>query len=687
MQNFLLELGTEELPPKSLRQLAQSLSDNIETQLDAAELSFETITWHAAPRRLAVTVTQLANTQPDKVVEKKGPSVKAAFDSDGNPTKAAQGWARSNGITVEEAERVATDKGEWLLFKAEVQGKTVAQLLPEIVNTAVSKLPIPKPMRWGSSRTQFIRPVHTLTMLYGDQLIPAKVLDIESGRVIRGHRFMGDQELTLTHADDYLTSLEKQGKVIADYESRKAFILNGVTQAANAVGGKADLDDALVEEVTSLVEWPVILIASFDPEFLTVPSEALVYTMKGDQKYFPVYDEAGELLPKFIFVSNIESKDPNQVIDGNEKVVRPRLADAEFFFKTDRKHSLQSRLESLSGVTFQKQLGSLKARSERISAIAGQVAELLGANVADAQRAGLLSKTDLMTEMVMEFTDTQGVMGMHYARLDGESEAVAVAISEQYLPKFSGDRVPSHPVSIAVALAEKLDTLTGIFGINQPPKGDKDPFALRRAAIGTLRIIVDNQLKLDLQPLIKYSVAQHQSNLSNENTANEVIDFLLGRFRSWYQEQGISVDVIQAVLARRPTSPTDFDHRVKAVNHFRGLEQAEALAAANKRVGNILAKNSSELGAELTASLLQEPAEIALAEQLQQVSKGLDVLAAKGEYQQVLTSLAELRANIDAFFDNVMVMADDPALKQNRLALLNQLRNQFLLVADISVLQ
>ncbi|MFB2802718.1 glycine--tRNA ligase subunit beta [Shewanella seohaensis] len=685
-ENLLIELGTEELPPKALRKLAESFLANFTEELTKADLAFKSAVWYAAPRRLAINVTELAIAQADKIVEKRGPAVSSAFDAEGKPTKAAEGWARGNGITVDQAERLVTDKGEWLVYNAKVEGVETKSLIAAMAQRALDKLPIPKPMRWGSSKTQFIRPVHTATMLLGSELIEGELLGIKSARNVRGHRFMGTG-FELDHADNYLTLLKEKGKVIADYESRKALIKADAEKAAAKIGGTADIEDDLLEEVTSLVEWPVVLTASFEEKFLNVPSEALVYTMKGDQKYFPVFDDAGKLLPNFIFVANIESKDPAQIIAGNEKVVRPRLADAEFFFNTDKKHTLESRLPSLETVLFQQQLGTLKDKVTRISALAAFIAEQTGANAVDAARAGLLSKTDLMTNMVMEFTDTQGTMGMHYARLDGETEAVALAMEEQYKPKFSGDTVPTAAVSCAVALADKLDTLVGIFGIGQAPKGAADPFALRRAAIGVLRIIVENKLPLDLVTLIAKAQELHGTNLSNANASDEVLEFLMARFRAWYQDKGIDVDVILAVLARRPTRPADFDSRINAVSHFRSLEASSALAAANKRVSNILAKVEGELPTAINSALLAEAAEQALAAKLAELQPQLAPLFANADYQQALTLLSSLRESVDQFFEDVMVMADDEALKNNRLALLNNLREQFLHVADISLLQ
>ncbi len=614
-------------------------------------------------------------------------AVSAAFDAEGNPTKAAQGWARGCGITVDQAERMVTDKGEWLLFKQEVKGQPTSEIVVELAAKALANLPIAKPMRWGNKTTQFIRPVKTLTMLMGSDLIEGEILGVASDRTIRGHRFMGEQEFTIDSAEQYPAILEERGKVMADYEARKAIILADAQKAAAAVGGIADLEDDLVEEVTSLVEMvPVVLTAKFEEEFLKVPSEALVYTMKGDQKYFPVYDENKKLLPNFIFVSNIESKEPRYVIEGNEKVVRPRLADAEFFFNTDRKRPLIDRLPELEQAIFQKQLGTIKDKTDRITELAGYIAEQIGTDVEKSKRAGLLAKCDLMTSMVFEFTDTQGVMGMHYARHDGEAEEVAVALNEQYMPRFAGDELPSNGVSTAVAMADKLDTIVGIFGIGQAPKGS-DPFALRRASLGVLRIIVEYGYNLDLVDLVAKAKSLFGDRLTNDNVEQDVIEFMLGRFRAWYQDEGFSVDIIQAVLARRPTKPADFDQRVKAVSHFRELEAAESLAAANKRVGNILAKFDGELAADIDLALLQEDAEKALAESVEVMTEALEPAFAAGNYQEALSKLADLREPVDAFFDNVMVMADDEALKKNRLTLLNNLRNLFLQIADISLLQ
>ena len=685
-QNFLVEIGTEELPPKALKTLATSFADNVEAELNQAGLTFDKIEWFAAPRRLAVKVLNLATQQPSKEIEKRGPAVSAAFDAEGKPTKAAEGWARGCGITVEQAERIATDKGEWLVHRAKIEGQPTKNLLNDIVANALAKLPIPKPMRWADKTVQFIRPVHTVTMLLGDELIEGEILGVASARTIRGHRFLGEKEFEIQHADQYPQLLREKGSVVADFNERKAEILAKSQAKATALGGVADIEESLLEEVTSLVEYPNVLAAKFEERFLAVPAEALVYTMKGDQKYFPIYDKDGKLLPHFIFVSNINPEDPTAIIEGNEKVVRPRLTDAEFFFKTDLKQKLVDRLPRLETVLFQQQLGTLKDKTDRIEQLAGEIAKQIGADEAKAKRAGLLSKCDLMTNMVFEFTDTQGVMGMHYARHDGEDEEVAVALNEQYMPRFAGDELPKSLVASAVALADKFDTLTGIFGIGQAPKGSADPFALRRAALGALRIIVEKNLPLDLEDLVKKSAALFGDKLTNSNVVADVVDFMLGRFRAWYQDEGIAVDVIQAVLARRPTRPADFDARVRAVSHFRTLDSAEALAAANKRVANILAKAEGDIGA-IDVALCIEPAEQVLAQSVLSLAKEVQPLIAQGEYTAVLDKLAGLRQPVDNFFDNVMVNAEDAKLRQNRLAILNTLQGLFLQVADISLLQ
>ena len=685
-ETLLIELGTEELPPKSLNILATTLFEQIKSHLDKADLTYSDIRWFATPRRLAVQVDDLIAQQADKIIEKRGPAVSVAFDEEGNASKAAMGWARSNGITVEQAERLTTDKGEWLLYKANQTGKTVKELIPDMVNQALSKLPIPKPMRWGSSRTQFIRPVHTLTLMYGEQVIEGETLGVRSSNEVTGHRFHHEGLVKLNHANEYKEKLAK-AYVMDDFDERQKVIQEQIKSVAESLNANAIIDEELLNEVSALVEWPVTLVGSFDKDFLNVPREPLIYSMQDHQKYFPVEDKQGKLLNQFIFVSNIESKDPQQVIFGNEKVIRPRLADAEFFYTNDKKRSLESRLVNLEAVLFQKQLGTLKDKSERIASLSEYIAEQLGENSADAHRAGLLSKTDLLSDMVQEFPQVQGTMGKYYAQNDGESAAIAQALEDQYRPRFAGDNLPEANIGCAVAIADKIDSLVGIFGINQAPKGDKDPFALRRAAIGVIRISIEKQLDLDLEKLIVHSINLYGEKLSNNKTKTQVVDFIMGRFRAYFQEHNVSVDVIQAVLVKKITTPLDFEKRVKAVSYFRTLDEASTLAAANKRVGNILAKFDGELYSTFKAELATEEAELNLANAYAAIYEKVTPLMAAKDYQAALSELALLKAPIDTFFDSVMVMADDEAIKINRLTLLNEIRNSFFAIADISVLQ
>ena len=682
---LLIEIGTEELPPKALKGLSEAFTNAIQQLLSEAQFSFSAIKPFASARRLAVQVVDLTAEQADSLVEKRGPAVAAAFASDGTPSKAAEAWARSNGIEVNQAERLVTDKGEWLLYKATVPGQPLATVLPELVQQALKQLPIAKPMRWGNSDAQFIRPVHTITMLYGDQLIAGEVLGIESGTQLQGHRFHCPAGVHLSHANDYEKTLYG-AHVVADFSRRRELIVTAINQLASKLGGHVEHDSALLDEVTALVEWPVALSARFDESFLEVPKEPLIVTMKDDQRYFPLQDNHGKLLPAFIFITNIDSKDPAQIIAGNEKVVRPRLADAQFFFNSDKKTSLVQRRDNLATVLFQKDLGSVQQKSDRIAQVAAAIAALIGSDAAIAERAGWLCKADLNSNMVSEFPETQGIMGMHYARHDGEPEGVAEAIYEHYLPRFSGDALPKTLAGAAVAIADKLDTLVGIFGIGMIPKGDRDPFALRRAAIGLLRIIVEKKLPLDLQQLVEISRASFGSLLTSTTVQNDVVEFLLGRFRAWYQEQNIDIDVIQAVLARRPTRPVDFDQRVHAVSAFRALPQADALAAANKRVSNILAKVQGAIPTAVNPALFSEPSETVLYDALKAASAVASAKLDNGNYSAALNELAALQAPVDAFFETVMVNAEDAAVRANRQALLGQLQQQFLQIADISLL-
>ncbi len=687
---FLVELGCEELPPKSLKVLAESFLAGIEAGLKQAGLPYDHARYYAAPRRLAVSVQHLALQQPDRVLTVDGPPVKAAFDANGNPTQAALGFAKKNGIDISEVDR----SGEKLRYSKHIEGNTALALLPQIVQQALDALPIAKRMRWGASKVEFVRPTQWLVMLLGDEVVPSTLLSQQADRYTRGHRFMAQDKRIALHYTNYPASLEhnyethlEMAYVVPDFAKRQKMIVTMVEALAAEQGGNALMPAALLDEVTGLVEYPVPLVCSFEECFLHVPQEALISTMQDNQKYFCLVDAKGKLLPRFITVANIQSSNPKFIVEGNEKVVRPRLTDAEFFFKQDQKTKLESRNERLKTVVFQAQLGTVYEKAERISELAAFIAAQIGGDVALAQRAGILSKCDLATEMVGEFPELQGIAGYYYAQHDGEGEEVALALNEQYLPKFSGDVLPSTATGLAVAIADKLDTLVGIFGINQPPTGSKDPFGLRRAAIGLLRIIIEKELTLDINVLSQQAVNAYGSKLSNANTVNEVFEFLLGRYRAMYEEQNIGVDVIQAVQTLKPTQPLDFDRRIKAVANFRNLAEAEALAAANKRVANILSKDGVTVTGAVDNSLLSEAAEQTLAAQVAKLQAELTPLFAAGDYTPALTALAALRAPIDSFFDTVMVNADDLAIRQNRLNLLASLRALFLAVADISQLQ
>lgn len=688
-QDFLFELGTEELPPKALKSLSAALEKEVVSSIKElfgkqAEALFAdtTVNSYAAPRRLALLLSNLADEVPSSTFMMQGPPARIAFDEQGNPSKALEGFARKCGTTVENLQEI---DGK-MCFSQSLPAKAIADELPAIIETALSKLPIPKRMRWGASRTEFVRPVKWLVMLMGDQVIECEILGLKADRNTRGHRFHYNNEITLNQANEYLENLESVGWVIADFEERREKIRAQVESEGVAINGIAQIDEDLLDEVTALNEWPVALTGRFDDRFLDVPSQALISSMKEHQKYFHVTDSNGKLMPFFITIANIESTDPAQVIAGNEKVIRPRLADAAFFFETDKKRTLESRIEDLKSIVFQQELGTLHDKAMRVAVLAKHIAAQLGQDQDKAERAAMLAKTDLMTDMVYEFTDLQGLMGYHYALHDGEDEGVALAQNEQYMPRFAGDELPQSEPGIAVALADRLDTLTGLFGINQPPTGSKDPFALRRASLGVLRIIVERQLNLDLEDLIQVATNNYTDLPAKDGLVARITDFMLDRFRAWYDDEGIATEVYLAVHALRPTRPLEFNQRVQAVSHFRTLEEAGALAAANKRVANILSKQDSDIASSVSEALLQEDAEKALAKAVAEKAIQLQPLFAQGDFKAVLEQLAELRPVVDKFFDEVMVMADDDATRNNRLALLNQLRNLFLGVADISAL-
>lgn len=689
-RDLLIEIGTEELPPKALSRLSQAFHDGVQEGLARADLSHAGIKTYATPRRLALLVTALQDGQSDKQVERRGPALTSAFDDEGCPTQAAKGFARSCGVEVEDLEKQETDKGSWLVFRMQQRGESTQQLVPDIVREALDRLPIPKRMRWGSLKEQFVRPVHWVILLFGDEVIPANILSVEAQRETRGHRFHHPDSIYIGEPAAYAPLLESQGHVIADFADRREAIRGQVLEIARSVQGTAVIDDDLLDEVTSMVEWPVAVLGNFEQRFLQVPAEALVSAMKNHQKYFHVVDAQGKLLPHFITVSNIESHDPDKVREGNERVIRPRLSDAEFFWNQDRRQPLANHLETLRNVVFQNKLGSLYDKTQRTRDLAVAIAMALSADTNLAGRAAELCKCDLMSSMVGEFPELQGIMGRYYALHDGEASEVATAIDEHYMPRFSGDALPATPAGQCTALADKLDTLVGIFGIGQVPTGDKDPFALRRTALGVLRILVELDLDLNVSELLHSAVEnynQQNGSIVPASTADEVMDFILARLQVYYSSQGIAHDEIDAVLCLRPEVLQDSDKRLHALSEFRKLPQAESLAAANKRISNILKKTGDKIPESWDESLLVEPAEKKLGHQLQDLRIKLEPLYAQQDYASAMKLLAGLRENVDAFFDHVMVMTDDESLRNNRLALLNTLRNLFLRVADLSRLQ
>ncbi|MCU4413818.1 glycine--tRNA ligase subunit beta [Acinetobacter sp. WU_MDCI_Axc73] len=682
----LFELGCEELPPKSLKALRDALKAETEKGLNDAGLNFASIEAYAAPRRLALKITDIDAAQADTQKRFDGPAVQAAYDSEGKPTKALEGFMRGQGIEANQVSTFQAGKVEKVCYYKDIQGKSLDELLPTILQTALDNLPIAKRMRSAASRTEFVRPVKWVVLLKDDQIIQATIQDHQAGNVTYGHRFHAPQAITLSHANDYLAALEN-AYVVADFEKRQTTIQQQVKKLADEVNATAIVPTDLLDEVTALVEWPVALRATFEERYLAVPQEALITTMQDNQKYFCLVNAEGKLQPYFITISNIESKDPTQIIEGNEKVVRPRLSDAEFFFLQDQKQPLASRKDKLANMVFQAELGTLWDKSQRIAKLASQIATLTHGDRTAAEQAGLLAKCDLTSELVGEFPELQGTAGTYYARLEGLPSEVADAIAEQYLPRFSGDILPQTQTGTALALADRLDTLVGIFGIGQAPTGSKDPFSLRRAAIGVLRLLIEKGLDLPLVELTKIASENYHGKLREPVKAqHEALNFIEARYRAMYEDQGVAIDVIQSVQALSPKSPLDFDHRVKAVNHFKTLPEAQALAAANKRVANILAKEGQIVG-DVDASLLVEDAEKALFAALQNVTPVVQPLLEAHNYTDALSQLASLRAPIDAFFDNVMVMAEDPKLKANRLRLLAQLRGLFTAIADVSMLQ
>lgn len=682
--DFLVEIGTEELPPKALKTLSDAFMKGIEQGLEEAELSFDTVTAYASPRRLAVMVKALQTKQADKTVERKGPAKKAAFDANGEPTKALLGFARGCGAEVAELSEIETDKGIWMVYHLAQKGQLAAELLPNIVNKSLSQLPIPKRMRWGSSDVEFVRPVHWVLMLLGNQVVPATILGHTASNQTYGHRFHAPGAIDIAQPTDYVGALKLKGYVQADFTERKTAIRQQVEAAAQAVGGVAEVDEDLLEEVTALNEWPTAVVGEFDESFLAVPPEALISAMKGHQKYFHMLDGDGRLMAKFITVSNIESVNPDSVKRGNERVIRPRLADATFFWNQDRKQPLDDFLARLKTVVFQQKLGTLYDKTERLETLVVKVGRPLGESAEILERAARLSKCDLMTEMVGEFPDLQGIMGRYYAQAQHEDARVAEALDGQYQPRFAGDDLPNGAVSQALAIADKLDTITGIYGIGQVPTGDKDPFGLRRSALGLVRIIIEKALDLDLQLMIRYSLELHANIDVNDALVMDIYEFIISRLKAYYADQGVTAEQFEAVRVCGPSHPLDFAKRIDAVCQFSNMEEAASLSSANKRIANILKKVTVALPEEVSAALFSEAAEQQLFSALDALRESVSTKIAERDYTGAMQLLATIRQPVDAFFDGVMVMAEDEAVKLNRLALLNQIYQLFRQVADIS---
>jgi len=685
-RDFLVELGTEELPPKALRDLERAFAAAVQTGLDQAGLAHGEIRSFATPRRLAVWVKRLATGQAEQNIKRRGPPVSASFDANGQPTRAAIAFAESCGTAVEALQRLDEGKGPALFFIGMKAGTQTPQLLPAIVEAALKALPVPKRMRWGSSDAEFVRPVHWLVMLLGSEVVPARVLDIDAGNMTLGHRFHSSKPIRVSSPASYARALRDRGHVIADFAERRAAIRAGVEAQAAAVGGRALIGEALLDEVTALVEWPVPLAARFEERFLELPREVLISTLQDHQRYFPVEDAAKALTPWFITVSNIESRDPSKVREGNERVVRPRLADAAFFWEQDRKRPLAALRQALDGVTFQAKLGSLGAKTQRVRVLAGEIAVAAGSDRALAERAAELSKCDLLSAMVGEFPELQGIMGSHYARADGEPAEIATAIREHYLPRGAGDEVAATPAGIAVAIADKLDTIAGIFAIGQKPSGTKDPFGLRRAALGVVRTLIERKLDLDLRTLIGSAVAQQPV---QSGAVDEVYEYIMERLRAYYLEgagsqAAITTEMFDAVLAAKPRSALDFDARLKALRAFLELPEAASLTAANKRIANILRKVEGQTPGQVAIESLKEPAEVRLYDAMRAQQETIRGATAQREYTAALGHLAQLRPLVDTFFDQVMVMDENPVVRVNRLALLAQLRTLFADIADLS---
>lgn len=691
MRDFLVEIHTEELPPKTLKRLGSHFLQEIEHRLKQVELDFDTAVFFATPRRLAVLVKKLAEKQADSVVERKGPAMQAAFDKEGKPTPACVGFAKSCGIEPERLIALKTDQGEWVGYKQMVKGKSIRELLPNIVKESLAALPIAKRMRWGDNTIEFVRPVHSVMMLYGDKVISADILGMAAHRKTRGHRFLSKAWISIPSSTTYEEILENQF-VIADFERRKTIIRHEIQAIVkNTLGddARAVVDENLLDEVTGLVEWPVAMCGSFDKTFLSVPQEALISAMQDHQRYFPVVDQATQtLLPHFVTIINIKTKSPLHVITGNERVLRARLSDAAFFYETDQKIKLIDRVPFLKNMIFQTKLGTLFDKTERLKHLAAFIAKALDTSIAHAELAATLAKTDLTTHLVGEFPELQGIAGYHYALLENQPGDVPLALKELYHPRFSGDTLPTSALGCSLAIADRLDTLVGMFGIHQAPTGDKDPLGLRRAALGVLRILIENEINLDLETLIRHACKGYTHPLENKEVIPQVLNFMLERLKPWYQEQQISADVIAAVSALNITKPYDIHRRIHAVAAFKNRPEAAALSIANKRVSNILSKAEKNMTASsIDTALFEHDVETMLATQIANMHGSIVSLSRAGNYEEVLEKLASLREPVDHYFEKVLVMADNKALRENRLLLLKKLRELFLHVADIALLQ
>lgn len=686
-RDLLFELGTEELPPKSLLSLSHALQTGVESGLQKAGLAYGEFISYATPRRLAFLVKDLNAAQPDQTVEKRGPAINAAYTAGGALSKAAEGFVRSCGTTPDKLTTLKTDKGEWLCFKQEVKGAATADLIPDIIRLSLAGLPIAKRMRWGDGTAEFVRPAHWALLLFGDSVIETTILDLPAGCNSRGHRFHSPRTITIDSPAEYAEKLRTEGRVIASYAERMEIIRSLAEQTAAEVGGVAHIEPALLEEIAALVEWPVPVLGGFESRYLELPAEVLITTMQENQKYFPVQKIDGSLLPWFITFSNIDSSRLESVKEGNERVVRPRLSDAEFFWNQDRKKTLEDRVPSLANITFQKTLGSLLDKTHRVQRLSVHIADALEAENAWVERAALLAKADLLTEMVGEFPNLQGTMGRYYALAEGEPEDISAAIEEQYLPKQSGGALPKTLTGQMLALAEKLDTLPGIFSAGLIPTGDKDPYALRRAALGVIRILIECRLDLELPTLLDFALEPYTHHFDRAATYKAVHEFILDRLKGYCLENGFSFDEFDAVLSVKPTRLMDFQSRLQAVQAFRKLPEAESLAAANKRIRNILRKAEAEIVANVDDHALVEPQEKALLQAARDAREEVLPFMHERDYTAALRRLAGLRDSVDAFFDGVMVMADDPALRQNRLGLLAIVEGLFLDIADISKLQ